>query len=505
MIFEKRRHAFLLNILQYCTADRIFFAAILLLGVFLRFKGLTFQSMWYDELCSVVRSAPGQSFSDIMAVLQSDPQPPLFYTLLHYWMILFGNTEFSARLLVAITGSLSLFSVYYLARVCINKKVALIALFLTSINFFNIFFSQEVRPYIFLFLFTALSYASFIKLLREQNVKHSIIYGVVTAIMLYTHYYGLIYLLSQSIFLAYYFFIEKNHSKIDLIKFFGLSGIVMTIIYSPWIPRTLAIMSKSSHWNPKPKPDFFLDLFQQFFGSNPFLIMFFSGLLLVLLFHFLTQTRREVESPSPVEGDDESKKFLIVFPLLFGWVFFSLFIPYFRSIVKVPMYYPNYAIGILPAIIVMIALSIHLFKSSMFKAILLTGIFLVSMTNLFVEKNYYGTKTKEDWRGVARYVIEQSESRYGETEIFYVSLSPEFYEFYFKSFGVKASALPQGVDALGSLIDSEPGKYRFIWVLKGHGRMPDKKVFSYIKEHYKRVVRQSFGPGEAFLFEFKQE
>ena len=82
---------------------------ILMAGLFLRIYGLSTESLWLDEGFSVWHSK-----TDIPLIIKaasSDVQMPLYYILLHYWMGLFGDSEFSIRFLSVIFGLLAVFLV----------------------------------------------------------------------------------------------------------------------------------------------------------------------------------------------------------------------------------------------------------------------------------------------------------------------------------------------------------------------------------------------------------
>ena len=66
----------------------------------------------------------------------------------------FGYTTFVARLFSAILGILSIYGINILGKELINKKVGLISALILTINPFHLYFSQEARPYILLFLFS---------------------------------------------------------------------------------------------------------------------------------------------------------------------------------------------------------------------------------------------------------------------------------------------------------------------------------------------------------------
>jgi len=474
---------------------------ILVTGAILRLKGITFQSLWFDELMSVTWSAPKLSFAKIISIYQGDPHPPLFPLLLHYWMIIFGYTEWAARLLTALIGCGSIYSIYLLGKECFNKQTGLAASAVIALNYFNLYYSHEVRSYILLFLLTALSYTFFLKLLREQTKKHMTVYSIVTALMLYTHYFGLVTLLAQAIFLFFLLVFDKGVSRPRLLKYFSLSGVLIVVLYSPWIPTTIKMMGKTSHWTKAPKPDFFVTLFKLYFGREHFLVLLFAVLPLGLLFYFILPKRSDSAA-----GDDGGRLNRSL-PVLFSWLFFTLFIPYYRSLTAVPMYQSYYTIGTLAAVVVLAAVSITLIKNNTFKALLLTAVILVSLTSIFHRLDYYNKITKEDWRGTAEYVVKKSKEEYGDKKIYVMAKFAFLYNFYFDSRDAEVEIRRPDVGLLKKILrehKKEVGKRPVVWVLTGHNYEPDKRFMSYMAKHFDQIETKEIKKGWLKRFELKK-
>ena len=174
----------------------------LIVGIVLRFKGLTFQSYWIDELFSVTVSNPSNSFSYMYDRTVTDVHPPLYQSLLWGWYHIFGFNEFSGRSLSAIIGSIGIFAVYLLGKEFFNKEVGLYAAILASINHFLIFFSQETRSYSLLFLLSTVSYVYLLKVLTTSSKNNFLLYLLFTIALLYTHYFGF-FLVATQVFCIY--------------------------------------------------------------------------------------------------------------------------------------------------------------------------------------------------------------------------------------------------------------------------------------------------------------
>ena len=142
--------------------------AILVLGSMLRFYHIDFQSIWLDEIHTMIEgnpSLPYSEFYDIM--LLREQMPHLYYNLVRIFSYIFGHSTFTVRILSSIIGILSIYSIYLLAKEVANRKTGYFAALLMSVNYFHIWYSQEARPYVLLSLFTILSYYRLIIFLKN--------------------------------------------------------------------------------------------------------------------------------------------------------------------------------------------------------------------------------------------------------------------------------------------------------------------------------------------------
>lgn len=176
----------------------ILLSAVIVLAFFLRFHGIDIQSFWLDELFSVTVADPDGPVADMVARLNRDVHPPLFYFLLRGWIDLFGASEFGARSLSAAFGCAGiLFAALYYRRLCDPwTHVTFVALLSTS--FGAVWYAQEARAYsLLLTLATVLTGATLA--IIDQARRHRRIAprtlllltasGIAAA---YVHYFGMI-------------------------------------------------------------------------------------------------------------------------------------------------------------------------------------------------------------------------------------------------------------------------------------------------------------------------
>lgn len=133
------------------SRSSLLLCAIILLGAVLRFAAIGSKSVWLDEAFSVwVASHPP---TEIWAwLLKIDQHPPLYYTLLHYWQLLFGDIQGTVRALSALCGTAAIPFTYAAATRFANQRTGFIAALILAISPFNVAFSQETRMYALLTL-----------------------------------------------------------------------------------------------------------------------------------------------------------------------------------------------------------------------------------------------------------------------------------------------------------------------------------------------------------------
>jgi len=113
-------------------------ALILLGGSALRLYGLTFQSLWLDELFSMVFSRSDLPFKDIVRVYLDDVHPLGYPFLLHLWLLLFGDTDLAGRSLSAALGILGIAVMLLTGRRLISTEAGIYAALLTALNAYHI-------------------------------------------------------------------------------------------------------------------------------------------------------------------------------------------------------------------------------------------------------------------------------------------------------------------------------------------------------------------------------
>ena len=452
---------------KFLTNHWILIILVLFIGTFLRFKGLTAQSLWLDEIITMNISNPGLSLAEVLdGVKRIELHPPFHYVAIHYWSKLIAYNDFAARLFSALGGVIGIIAMYALGREICNRRVGIVVSLLTAVNYFHIYYSQEARSYCFAFLFTVLSYIFLIRNTKNPSIRNSILYVISTFFLIYTHYYGFAVLAAQGLTVCVFWVMGKRENKQKLGAHFVLSYAVIFLLYVHWIPVFLKFRRFKRLWIGKPDSHFFADFFSVYFGQQRLLTYLF---LLIILFFFLKALIRFFSSvhEKKIQPDNLSLSLTVILI----WIVVSYLIPYFFSLVRYPILHERYTIITLPAILLAIAMGIELIKFAVLRNFLLIVMLVISGIDLLYDKHYYTHAFKQQWREVATFVAKNNPGD------FPISHQKDwFYQYYFDQLKYPANFVSLTEDKLREIECSE-SLASFtgygVWVLQGHNEVSD--------------------------------
>ncbi|MFH1519728.1 MAG: glycosyltransferase family 39 protein [Candidatus Omnitrophota bacterium] len=159
--------------------------------------------------------------------------PPLYETILHFFWNPSGNLFFP-RLLSIIFHVTSLYLMFLLIKNLLSREVALITVFLVSLNNCYNIYAKMIRCYSFWNMLAMLSFYLFFRMIKLNRISLRYLLGLllVNAMILYTFYFGAFVIILEIILAA--IFVERK----NLLKIWGwlLSAFLLFI---PWVPRFL--------------------------------------------------------------------------------------------------------------------------------------------------------------------------------------------------------------------------------------------------------------------------
>lgn len=201
---------------------------IVLLGVILRFSTLGLRPFDGDEGAMIIIS---QNWHRFFEQLSLDIHPPLYPFLLGIFTNLLSTSEFSARLLSALSGTIFILLIYLLGKKIFSEKVGIIAAALSAISPYLLYFDQEARMYSPFLILSTGSLLGFISILEKSNFKRWAVFALLNLLLILTHHLGFILIL----FYAVYLIILRR----DLLKHFLISLSATLVLYSFYLTTLL--------------------------------------------------------------------------------------------------------------------------------------------------------------------------------------------------------------------------------------------------------------------------
>jgi uncharacterized membrane protein len=159
---------------------------IILVGAALRLYNLGAQSLWFDELVSVIVSR--MNLADTLAI-SSAIDPPLYYLLLHFWLRV-SNNDAWIRALSAFASIATIPALYLLTKQLWDAHVALLSAFIFAIAPLQLFYAQEARMYSLLVLFSTLAIWAYQRAQKYQRTKDWFIWAALMALAIYAHIFA---------------------------------------------------------------------------------------------------------------------------------------------------------------------------------------------------------------------------------------------------------------------------------------------------------------------------
>jgi uncharacterized membrane protein len=213
----------------------------LILVTFLIFSGVIYfyrladESLSTDEYFSlyVSQKTPSAIISQHKTASNPNTIPPLYVLILHYWLKVFGQSEFAQRSLAVVFGIPCIYLLYRISCLLFDIRTGLLSALFGSLSYTWFSLARQDRCYSLFILFTLLSFYYFFKLIKDKDAKRCFIYLTITNILLsYTHYFSFLVILMEAVFGIF----EWRKNKYYL-KNIILMCVLVGVAYLPWYPN----------------------------------------------------------------------------------------------------------------------------------------------------------------------------------------------------------------------------------------------------------------------------
>lgn len=366
-------------------------AAISLVGLLLRIVDLDWESIWYDEACSMdMITVP---LADIVSGRKLTPGNPFgYFAMLRLWCDTFGFTIESARTVSAIAGTLAIPITWLTARrLTSNRLTAHIACLLTAINPALVFLGREARVYAILSLIVTLATYFAIDVIRSRGRAGWLGMTICCAVLPHLHYYSFFFFAILGVVILW----SLRHDLRSLAGRIALSATAVSVAFLPGLPlflKQIALVRSISGSSLLHAAYFPVYIFggRTFIWKHDGITALAIGELLVvglIWVPMIWQLRNDRRAP---------------------WIAISLScgVPLMAGVTSIfymSMFNTRYVSYILPLLMVAVAYAIvDMFERrprfGRFWSIAIVGIMTIALVRL------YAGQHKDDWRSLSNYV-----------------------------------------------------------------------------------------------------
>lgn len=348
-------------------------------GLFLRFYHLGFNSLWLDE--TVTWSISSGTIPQIWETVATGitDNPPLFYWTEHF-MLQLGSSEGILRFMPALIGVVTIPLFYLLGKEFYDRNVGIIVAAGCAFSPYLIYYAQEARAYTLMLFFIGLAMLFFFRTFRSGSAKNWVLFGVFSALAVWSHYFALLMIAVLMLFLLGTCAC-RSRTEPAALKMLFVGGAVFIVLSLPVLYTGYALLSKTAASPSMETQGFALvrTVFQQFSGSEPF---FLAGLVILFLFGVVQAFL-----------SDRRKGIFLAFVIVLTFM-----ITYFLS-GKRPLD-ARYLIFLIIVFFLGIAVSYRavyrFWNSRAVVYLFIAGFVLISVPAL---THYYSAYSKPDWRG----------------------------------------------------------------------------------------------------------
>lgn len=430
---------------------------ILILATVLRLYKINFQSLWLDEIYTLIITNPENSFGTVITEVNNrEGFPYLYFVLLKIGHSIFGYSPIVARVFSAILGVLGVYAISVLGRKLYNKKAGIIAAILLCISEYAIHISQDARPYSLYLFAVILSFIGLIDFLKEPNKKNAIAYGLFAGLLLNTNFFALVNLLAQFFLVLLFFVFTEKKEKLEFIRKSLLAGGIAILLFLPNIYKLTTLFGINSTWIPAPTSDSFTILLKEFLGNFEITLFFFTPVFLYFLIKVFST--KEMEFKETI-----SNKKTFPFIILFSWCFIVVTFLFLKSYLSLSLLIPRYFTSLLPALFLILGIGIAYIRNSLVRVFYVSGLVLFMFFNLTIVRGHYKAPYKTQFREAASLIIDENDNQ----EPVYTSLK-YWFDYYLKDkFKVEEKA---SLEAIINEMMQDSSKIRAFWYTDAHGK-----------------------------------
>lgn len=478
---------------------------VFIAGVALRIYDLKGEAIWLDEAASIELVSSRSLWEIAVELPQSDPHPPLYYLLFDLWISVFGTSVAAVRSLSVLFSIGTLPIVYLIGRRLFTHRTGLIAVALLAVSRFHIIHAQEARMYSQLAFFAALSLYFFLAFSREQDTPALIGYAVTTALLCFTHVYGLFVLAAQGIFWIAASLHPEGTEFYPGFRRWVIAHAIIAVLISPWIGLLVfrIFAGSSSTWLSPPELSRISRTFRWFISeransSGTLLLSVFGGLSLLSTIR-MDRTCDDLLDRVSLRWEEFDRLLLLCL-----WIGVPIGCAFVLSHISTPIYHERYMIAASLGLFIIVARGIDTLADLSWLPALLSLLVAVSLLSVPLY-GYYTEDVRERWDRVTK---DLDGERTGDDLVVvidkYIIKPMNYYR------GIEPANLKSNPDGYQAMQASTPpdeiaaqtdGYDRIFLVVDNTGREDEKKFIETIEEDRTLTDQYTYNGPRVYVFE----
>jgi mannosyltransferase len=426
------------RILQAAAAERkaaaykLMVVGLVLVALVMRLYLLGEKSVWLDEAFSIALAR--HDLGELLRLtMTSDTHPPLYYIVLHFWLV-FGESETMVRLLSVLFSVAAVPLMFRVGRELYgDNRAGLLAAAILAFSPFQVWYAQETRMYAMLTFLVLASAAFFIRALRGKGDARLNWTGFVlaSAAALYTDNGAIWYLGAMALF-----FVASRRRFGHLTRPWLISQLAIGLLYVPWLPAFWQQTQQvtASFWLPAPTFRTVLDAFLDFNSLNlPSVALGTLFMTIIFIWAYV------------VPGPSWQRR------LATTWLLVPLIVSALLSL-RQPIFLSRNLIAASLGYYLLVAGTIHKFDSGRVTAALLLPLLAMNLVSL---DHNLRVAQKEPWREVAAHVAAHEPPAGTKSLLLFVPGYTELpFSYYFDASGREVAT--QGYPTDEGLLHAEP-------------------------------------------------
>ncbi len=212
----------------------------------LRVAGLTAQSLWRDEVDTLLFAT--RPLGEALAMFRQPGQNgPLFFLALRPWLATAGTSEFALRFPSALAGTLAVPAAYTLAHRLAGRRPAALTALLMALAPYLVWYGQEARMYALLTVLIPVSLWLTVTAAQQGGWWRWLLLYLVTAVVIYIHLLAALIIPVQALWLLV---MPSAGRPVQRLRAAGLYVLALLLPYLPlavWQADMLRIAFQTGH------------------------------------------------------------------------------------------------------------------------------------------------------------------------------------------------------------------------------------------------------------------